>query len=93
MQSIKSMYFALSMALGLGSSVFAGSITGIVTRVIDGDTCIVQVHDAKAEGGNLKAELRVRLADIDAPEMKQAYGLEAKQALVLCPGNRFTKSL
>jgi len=42
--------------------------TGTVTRVIDGDTIVV--------GTNI-----VRLAEIDAPEMKQPYGPEAKKVL------------
>ena len=44
------------------------TFTGRVERVIDGDTIIVGTH-------------RVRLADIDAPEMKSRYGLAAKNAL------------
>ena len=42
--------------------------TGRVERVIDGDTIIVGTN-------------RVRLAEIDAPEMKEPYGQEAKVAL------------
>jgi micrococcal nuclease len=45
----------------------------VVTRVIDGDTLVVQVAN--------QAPLTVRIRDIDAPEICQAHGPEAKQAL------------
>ena len=41
-----------------------------VLKVTDGDTLVVQ------------GDIRVRLAQIDAPERKQAYGPEAKAALL-----------
>lgn len=44
----------------------------IVERVVDGDTVIVREGDSR---------LRVRLAYIDAPEIKQPYGKEAKEYL------------
>ncbi|MFC1499232.1 thermonuclease family protein [Verrucomicrobiota bacterium] len=46
----------------------AACFTGTVTRVIDGDTIVV--------GTNI-----VRLAEIDAPEIKTEYGPKAKAAL------------
>ena len=59
------------------------TFTGRVERVIDGDTIC-----ARAEGAGLKAEDRdrwglvhVRLAEIDAPELKETGGQESKQAL------------
>ncbi len=48
----------------------ADSLTGKVGRVVDGDT--VYVLDA-----NYK-EHKIRLAGIDAPERKQAYGLASR---------------
>ena len=44
------------------------TFTGCVERVIDGDTIIVGTN-------------RVRLADIDAPELKERGGTESKKAL------------
>lgn len=83
----------LLVLLTLPTVALAHTITGRVTRVIDGDTVVV-----KDEGGDLKPEdkdknrqVRVRLADIDAPEMKQPYGREAKAALVnMVMGKRVT---
>lgn len=48
-------------------------VEGVVTKVIDGDTLVVQIAG--------KPPLDVRLKDIDAPEICQAHGPEAKKAL------------
>jgi len=45
-------------------------IRGTVNRVIDGDTLYVLV---------ITNTIKVRLADVDAPEKKQEYGQEAKK--------------
>jgi len=59
----------LSVALCLfAGETKAACFTGTVTRVIDGDTIVV--------GTNI-----VRLAEIDAPEMKTPFGRKAKAAL------------
>ena len=49
------------------------TVTGRVVGVIDGDTLSVLTSEHH--------EMRVRLAEIDAPESKQAFGKRAKQAL------------
>ena len=46
---------------------FADSLTGKVVKITDGDT--LYVLDANYQ------EHKIRLAGIDAPERKQAYGL------------------
>lgn len=51
----------------------AARLAGVVTRVIDGDTVVVQVAG--------RAPMDVRLRDIDAPESCQPWGPEAKKAL------------
>ena len=48
-------------------------VVGVVTRVIDGDTLVLQPPG--------KAPLEVRLRDIDAPESCQAWGPESRRAL------------
>ena len=55
------------------SWLHAATSNGEVTRIIDGDT----VSFLKSDGENL----RVRLADIDAPELDQPWGPAAKTAL------------
>lgn len=47
-------------------------------RVHDGDTVTLRCGDAEP--------VRVRLADIDAPELHQPYGPQAREALVLAIG-------
>ena len=51
----------------------ATELVGRVVRVIDGDTLEVLTID--------HSPLRIRLAEIDAPEHGQPYGSRAKQAL------------
>lgn len=60
---------ALILALA-ATSASAADITGTVSRVIDGDTLRI-------------GAATVRIAGIDAPEMKQPHGIEAHGALVL----------
>lgn len=47
-------------------SVSAGTITGNVVRITDGDTVVVLNAN--------KVQYKIRLMGIDAPEKKQAYG-------------------
>ena len=53
-------------------------LTGKVSKVIDGDTIELL---AKENPYNHIAKLKIRLYGIDAPELKQAYGKEAKEFL------------
>jgi len=54
--------------------------TGKVVSVHDGDTLTVLVD---------RKQVRVRLVDIDAPELGQAFGKRSRQALsVLCHGRQ-----
>jgi len=56
---------------------FADTITGNVVAIIDGDTLTV------VDGKNKR--YRIRLAEIDAPERKQAFGTRSRQSLsALC---------
>ena len=54
-------------------SVSAGTITGSVVRITDGDTLIVLDSN--------KVQYKIRLVGIDAPEKKQAYGKKSKDNL------------
>jgi len=54
------------------------TFTGRVERVIDGDTIIVSASLPSCPSVQLH---RIRLAEIDAPELKAPGGQESKQAL------------
>jgi endonuclease YncB( thermonuclease family) len=51
----------------------AAPIEGVINRIIDGDTLVLQPQG--------KPPIDVRLRDVDAPEICQAHGPEAKKAL------------
>ena len=59
----------------MGSPALGHSITGTVTRVIDGDTICVNPRNPRLQS------VKVRLAEIDAPEKNQAFGAESTKAL------------
>ncbi len=63
----------LGLLIGLSLTAFADTLTGKVGRVVDGDT--LYVLDA-----NYK-DHKIRLAGIDAPERRQAYGLASRKHL------------
>ena len=65
---------AVALLLLLAHSVaLAGTLTGHVVRVTDGDTIVVL--DAS------NAQYKIRLTGIDAPEKKQAFGSKSKEHL------------
>jgi endonuclease YncB( thermonuclease family) len=55
------------------SAAAHGPIEGVVSRIVDGDTLMLQPDG--------KAPIEVRLRDMDAPESCQPHGPEAKKAL------------
>lgn len=61
----------LALCVSLASPVYA--YEGVVKAIRDGDTCFVQ------EPGR-RVLHKIRLADIDAPEIEQPYGREALAA-------------
>ena len=63
----------VTVALALACSVYAETVKGRVVGVADGDT--ITVLDAD------KAQHKIRLAGIDAPEKKQAFGNRSKESL------------
>lgn len=67
---------ALLALLLLAAPLWAAELTGKVVAVHDGDTMTLLVSD----GASYK-QVKVRLAEIDAPELRQSYGDKAKQAL------------
>ena len=70
-----SYFVAIAAIIGLAvhaCDAEAAELTGVVTRIVDGDTIDVMVGGEKH---------RIRLANIDAPEKKQPYGLASMAAL------------
>jgi len=63
----------LGLLIGLSLATFADTLTGKVVKITDGDT--LYVLDANYE------QHKIRLAGIDAPERKQAYGLASRKHL------------
>jgi endonuclease YncB( thermonuclease family) len=55
-----------------GETTCGETLSGCVVGITDGDTITVLVE---------RQQVKVRLADIDAPESKQAFGTRSKQAL------------
>jgi len=69
---------AIALALAFSLSAWAEP-TCKVAAVCDGDTLTVLVN---------RPQMKVRLAEIDAPERKQPFGEQSRQSLAdLCFGN------
>ena len=63
---------ALLLPLLLSASPATADVRGKVVSIQDGDTLTVLVD---------RRQVRVRLSDIDAPELKQPFGTRARQSL------------
>jgi endonuclease YncB( thermonuclease family) len=67
-------FLAMFLLPGLGSGA---ELPGRVVRIVDGDTLVLLVEAADGQ----KTQEKIRLAGIDCPERKQAWGERARQAL------------
>lgn len=68
----------LAAAWAFALPTLAETLRGVVIVVIDGDTVLFKPEHQGAES---RAFLKIRLADIDAPEKDQAYGDMATRTL------------
>jgi endonuclease YncB( thermonuclease family) len=60
----------------------ADTIRGPVTNVIDGDTFDMKVtHVGESNKNKYNNEERIRIADIDAPELRTSAGKRSKEQL------------
>src|SRR2546426_11259889 len=70
--------FLLAVAVAAAPGIACADSSGRVVNVHDGDTLTVLVE---------RTQVRVRLVDIDAPELKQAFGKRSRQSLAdICAG-------
>jgi endonuclease YncB( thermonuclease family) len=67
------MRFIIILTLLLSQSILAASLPGRVVRVVDGDTLVVIDSN--------KAQHKIQLAGIDAPELQQSFGMESREYL------------
>ncbi|EAL7909423.1 thermonuclease [Campylobacter upsaliensis] len=87
--AIIALFFSLNQSLSFNAFLpqdfkeqnLEKELTGKVSRVIDGDTIELLAKTSKENPYNHIAKLKIRLYGIDAPELKQAYGKEAKEFL------------
>jgi endonuclease YncB( thermonuclease family) len=68
----------LFLAWGAATAAAAATMHGVVVVVIDGDTVLFKPDHY---GAASRAFLKIRLADIDAPEKDQPYGEASARAL------------
>lgn len=68
----------LVAAWAIALPTLADTLRGVVIVVIDGDTVLFKPDHYSARS---RAFLKIRLADIDAPEKNQSYGEAATRAL------------
>ena len=68
----------LALCLLFAAAASADTMSGVVIVVIDGDTVLFKPDHPRADS---RAFLKIRLADIDAPEKDQPYGDAASRAL------------
>jgi len=71
-------FYLVAAVITAQSAAALADFTGRVVRVHDGDTLTVLVDHT---------QIRVRLTDIDAPELGQAFGKRSRQSLAdMCAG-------
>ncbi|EFW5251402.1 thermonuclease family protein [Campylobacter upsaliensis] len=87
--AIIALFFSLNQSLSFNAFLpqdfkeqnLEKELIGKVSRVIDGDTIELLAKTSKENPYNHIIKLKIRLYGIDAPELKQAYGKEAKEYL------------
>ncbi|EAL3929264.1 thermonuclease, partial [Campylobacter upsaliensis] len=87
--AIIALFFSLNQSLSFNAFLpqdfkeqnLEKELIGKVSRVIDGDTIELLAKTSKTNPYNHITKLKIRLYGIDAPELKQAYGKEAKEFL------------
>ena len=75
-QFLRAIFLYVLLWCGLCAPALAEAFIGKITTVLDGDTVLVVREGAQ------QAFMTVRLAEIDAPEKDQAYGMASRQSLI-----------
>ncbi len=76
MRLLRATFLYLLLFCGFCAPALAEEFIGKITTVLDGDTVLVVREGAQ------QAFMTVRLAEIDAPEKDQAYGMASRQSLI-----------
>ncbi len=78
--------------IGLSLAASADSLTGKVVEITDGDTLYVLAEFVYHDDANYQQH-KIRLAGIDAPERKQAYGLASRKHLASIVAGKQVKAI
>src|SRR5688572_5724534 len=74
----------LGVLILLACSAPAETFEGKVARVVDGDSLIVELKQER---------IRIRLKEIDAPELKQPFGKRSRESLTAMCANKAVRVL
>jgi len=80
---LKNIIYVILVLACYSATAHAGQVRCRVVHIIDGDTVVCLTAQQK--------NLRIRLANIDAPELGQAYGQRAKQYLSSLVGGKYVR--
>ena len=72
----------LVLSVLVAGSANAGEFSGTVARVVDGDSLLVTFHGQ---------QVRVRLKEIDAPEIRQPFGRASQKSLAQLCANKIAR--
>ncbi len=91
MSSLLLLIVSSVIVFSASSTVYEFDVWGLVTRVVDGDTVYMKVYEVyKPRYISLEGSvIKVRFADINAPELGTVSGEEAKKALTALVGGRY----
>jgi micrococcal nuclease len=78
---IKACIFLFYQIYALSSFSYQNIYEGIITKVIDGDTVYAEIEFENGDRLIKHKTIKIRLVGIDAPEIRQPFGQEARDML------------